>query len=79
MKDRIYRQAPYFVKVILLNIIALLNYKKRKTTGYALYLKKYLDQWHLDVENIQKDELKNLLKEVYTYSSYYQKILIIKT
>lgn len=77
MKDKIYKQAPYFIKVILLNIIALLNFKKRKTKGYAFYLKKYLDQWHLDVENlenIQKDELKNLLKEVYTYSAYYQKI-----
>ena len=77
MKDTIYRQAPYFLKVILLNVIALLNYKKRKTIGYSLYLKKYLTQWLLDLENlenIQKDELKNLLKEVYTYSSYYQKI-----
>lgn len=77
MKDGVYRNAPYFVKVILLNIIALSNYKKRNTKGYSLFLKKYYDNWRLDIkdlENIQNDELKHLLKEAYFFSSYYQKI-----
>lgn len=75
MKDKIYRFAPYFIKVILLNYIAFLNYRKRNTSGYSMYLKQYIASWQLDFEEInrnQSKELKLLLIEVYNYSSYYQ-------
>jgi phenylacetate-CoA ligase len=77
MKDKIYRYSPYFIKVILLNIIALLNFKKRNTKGYLLFLNRYNNYWELDIkdlEKIQNDELKHLLKEVYFFSPFYQKI-----
>jgi phenylacetate-coenzyme A ligase PaaK-like adenylate-forming protein len=75
MKDKIYRFSPYFIKVILLNWIAFLNYRKRNTSGYSMYLKQYIASWQLNFEEInqiQNEELKSLLKEVYNYSSYYQ-------
>ncbi|WP_288982537.1 hypothetical protein [uncultured Flavobacterium sp.] len=81
MKDKIYRLSPYFIKVILLNIIAFFNYRKRNTSGYSMYLKKYLDSWQLNFEEInqiQNEELKSLLKEVYTHSPYYNKIFKTK-
>lgn len=76
MKDKIYRGAPYFFKVILLNIIAYKNYKNRNTKGYDYYLKMYLSQWTLsrsELYEIQKQELKLLLEEAFNYVNFYKK------
>lgn len=77
MKDKIYRIVPYFIKVILLNIIAYKNYKKRNTVGYDKYLSMYINQWNFSLEElyeIQKQELIQLLKESFKYAPFYKKI-----
>ena len=76
MKDRIYRIAPYFFKVIMLNIIAYKNYKKRNTKGYYYHLEKYITQWNLplvDLTKVQEIELTMLLQEAFNYVPYYKK------
>lgn len=76
MKDRIYRIAPYFFKVIMLNIIAYKNYKKRNTKGYDYHLEKYITQWNLplvDLTKVQEIELTMLLQEAFNYVPYYKK------
>lgn len=76
MKDRIYRIVPYFFKVIMLNIIAYKNYKKRSTKGYHDYLEKYIIQWNLSIvelNKIQELELSMLLEEAFNYVPFYKK------
>lgn len=76
MKDRIYRVAPYFFKVIMLNIIAYKNYKTRSTKGYREYLQKYITQWNLslvELTKIQEIELSLLLEEALKYVPFYKK------
>lgn len=76
MKDKIYRVAPYFAKVLLLNAMAALNYKERYTNQYKEYLSLYKKLWSQNRSSIldfQKSELISLLKECYSYSPYYEK------
>ena len=75
MKDKIYRLAPYFTKVLMLNAMAALNYKKRYTNQYKKYVDLYNNLWKQDRSSVlefQRTELINLLKECYTYSPFYQ-------
>lgn len=75
MLDNIYKKSPYFIKVILLNVKALLNFKKRYTKKYTHYLSIYNTNWHKSRNQIldfQKTELTNLLLECQEYSEFYK-------
>lgn len=75
MKDKIYRLAPYFAKVLMLNIMATVNYRNRYTNQYKKYVRLYNKLWTEDrslVLDFQKTELISLLKECYTYSPFYE-------
>ena len=76
MKYKIYKLAPYILKVIFLNIIALKNKKLRNTKGYKNYLTKYINQWYFtneDLRIVQEDELKKLLIEAYNFIPFYKR------
>lgn len=75
MKDKIYRLAPYFAKVIMLNILALTNYKNRYTKQHYEFFRRYNKLWvesRGSILEFQKSELTTLLKECYAYSPFYE-------
>lgn len=77
MLEKIYLRSPYFIKVILLNLKGLLNYKKRFTPSFNKYYEEFCLLWGADlttIEKYQKDKLVNLLLEGYDYVPYYSKI-----
>ena len=76
-QEKLYHKLPYPLKVAGLNLIALINYKKRFSNQFYLFLKEYNNLWFEEIEVIkkyQKDQLKNLLLECYCHSKWYKTI-----
>lgn len=75
--DKIYRQSPYFFKVIFLNLVGYLNKRKRYGHEYSEYLKEYKFLWTSElhtIENFRAEQLKILLLESLNYSDWYRSI-----
>lgn len=76
MIESFYKKAPYFIKVLMLNLKALFNYRRRFTKEYYQFLNIYNKNWNKsrkEIINFQKDELKKLLLESFEYSEFYKK------
>lgn len=81
LKDKIYRKSPYFLKVLLLNIIGQLNKKQRYTKNFEQYLNEYKSLWKadlMDIDNYRNSALKKLLLESLNNSKWYHTIKIEK-
>ena len=64
--ESIYNKAPYFLKVMLLNIKVLLNYRKRYSEQYQFYLDEYMKLWYEPLEVVaQKCQIAMALPEGY--------------
>ena len=75
--EKLYRKAPYFIKVVLLNVKSFLNKRKRYTPQYHQFLAHYKGLWLAPIDEIktyQNDELSKLLLECRAHVPYYQTI-----
>ncbi|MFH6769248.1 hypothetical protein V8G56_10910 [Gaetbulibacter aquiaggeris] len=78
LTKKLYNNAPYFIKYILLNIKGYLNKKKRFNKDFKRFLKEHLVLWEADlktVETYQKEKLSLLLSEAFKYSEWYSSIM----
>lgn len=78
MKDKIYRNSPYFLKYILVNIKAYQNKKKRYNNYYSKYYEELVSNFNSSDKNrvldYQKSKLIDLLTECFDFSNYYRGI-----
>ena len=75
--ERIYFKAPPLFKNIAVSFIGYCNKAQRKGHFYKKQYQNFLTNWELDeiaFRNIQIDILRDLLKEVNLYSTYYRSI-----
>lgn len=73
---RLYRRMPIPAKVLMLNIKAASNHRKRYRAPYKELLERHKRLWHASLEEIkeyQREQLERLLLEAYDYSPWYQK------
>jgi phenylacetate-CoA ligase len=76
MIEKLYKKSPFFLKIILFNIKAYLNYKTRYNSSYNFYLNLYnslLNKSRVEVLEYQKKELCLFMEESFLYSSFYKK------
>ncbi|WP_299216939.1 hypothetical protein [uncultured Aquimarina sp.] len=74
LQEKIYKNSPYFIKFLLLNVKGYLNYKQRYNDEYKGFLKEHIDIWDATVEksiDFQKKKLSSLLIEVFSFSDWY--------
>jgi phenylacetate-CoA ligase len=72
--ERLYLKAPNFIKMLLLNVRAYLNVRKRYTAKYYTYLETYINLWTAEksaIAQYQNDKLVAFLLECNNYVPYY--------
>ncbi len=78
LAKKIYYHAPYFIKVLILNIQALILYRNRYSGNFKHMLEEHKKLWQSDFYSIrlyQQSVLREMLLECHDHSNWYRSVM----